>query len=309
MSDAPAEVLALADARARARADKDFTRSDELRDEIAAVGWLIKDTPEGYALSERPPFAVAATLATLVEQASTVEASLCTIGLIVDGWPDDLRTCLDALMAHAPESAVVIALDLGNVDGAGIMLHEYALSNPSRLVELHCAQTLQQGGWSAAVTALLQISAARVHVIMDMSSVLEGDAVTPLVEAIDGHVVGAAWKGANVDVDDAWRSVSDAGPGEVDVLLGYFAALDREAALATPPHPKAKFYRNADLEWSLALRASGGAIVVPTLGLPVRQDRHRGYHDSDPAYREKESRKTYDRILQQYRGHDEILHR
>ena len=309
MSAAPDEVLALADARAQARADKDFARSDELRDEIAAAGWLIKDTPDGYALSAKPPFDVAVTLSALVEQAPHIDSAVCTIGLIVDGWPDDLRTCLDSLMAYAPDGAVVIGLDLGNVDEAGLVLHDYALAHPTRVVELHCAQTLQQCGWSASVASMLQISAARVHVIMDMSSVLEGDAVTPLVAAIDGHVVGAAWKGANVDVDDAWRSVTDAGPGEVDVLLGYLAALDREAALATPPHPKAKFYRNADLEWSLALRAAGGSIVVPATGLPVRQDRHRGYHDSDPAYRDKESRKTYDRILQAYRGHDEILHR
>jgi hypothetical protein len=309
MSAAPAEVIALADARAQARAEKDFARSDELRDAIAAAGWLIKDSADGYVLSERPPFEVAPSLPVLVEHTTSVEASLCTIGVIVDGWPDDVRTCLDALMAHAPEGAIVLGLDLGNIDGAGLVLHEYALANPARVVELHCAQSLQQCGWSAAVTAMLQISAARVHVIMDLSSVLEADAVTPLVAAIEGNVVGAGWKGANVDVDDAWRSVIDAGPGEVDVLLGYLAALDREAALATPAHPKAKFYRNADLEWSLALRAAGGVLVVPTGDLPVHQDRHRGYHDSDPEYRDRESRKNYDRILQSYRGRDEILHR
>jgi hypothetical protein len=309
MSAAPAEVIALAEARAQARVDKDFALSDELRDAIAAAGWLIKDSADGYVLSERPPFEVAATLALLVEQSPRVDASVCTIGVIVDGWPDDLRTCLDALIEHAPEGAVIIGLDLGNVDDAGLVLHEYALAHPSRVSELHCAQTLQQGGWSAAVTSMLQISAARVHVIMDLSSVLEGDAITPLVRAVDGSVIGAGWKGTNVDVDDAWRSVVDAGPGEVDILLGYLAALDREAALATPPHPKAKFYRNADLEWSLALRAAGGVLVVPTADLPVHQDRHRGYYDSDPAYRDKESRKTYDRILQAYRGRDEILHR
>jgi len=308
MSAAPAEVIALAEARAQARVDKDFALSDELRDAIAAAGWLIKDSADGYVLSERPPFEVAATLALLVEQSPRVDASVCTIGVIVDGWPDDLRTCLDALIEHAPEGAVIIGLDLGNVDDAGLVLHQYALAHPSRVSELHCAQTLQQGGWSAAVTSMLQISAARVHVIMDLSSVLEGNAITPLVQAIEGAVVGAGWKGTNVDVEDAWRSVVDAGPGEVDILLGYLAALDREAALATPPHPKAKFYRNADLEWSLALRAAGGVLVVPTADLPVHQDRHRGYYDSDPAYRDKESRKTYDRILQAYRGRDEILH-
>ena len=309
MPTAPDEVTELAELRVQARAEKDFARSDELRDAIADLGWLIKDSADGYVLSEKPPFEVAAMLATLVEKSARIDASVCTIGVIVDGWPNDVRTCLDALLLHMPDGAVIIGLDLGNVDGAGLVLHEYAIAQPARVVELHCAQSLQQCGWSAAVTALLEISESRVHVIMDLSSVLEDDAITPLVQAVDGTVVGAGWKGANVDVDDAWRSVVDAGPGEVDVLLGYLAALDREAALATPPNPKAKFYRNADLEWSLALRAAGGALVVPVANLPVHQDRHRGYHDSDPAYRDKESRKNYDRILQSFRGRDEILHR
>ena len=309
MPTAPDEVTELAELRVQARAQKDFARSDELRDAIADLGWLIKDSADGYVLSEKPPFEVAAMLATLVEKSARIDASVCTIGVIVDGWPNDVRTCLDALLLHMPDGAVIIGLDLGNVDGAGLLLHEYAIAQPARVVELHCAQSLQQCGWSAAVTALLEISESRVHVIMDLSSVLEDDAITPLVQAVDGTVVGAGWKGANVDVDDAWRSVVDAGPGEVDVLLGYLAALDREAALATPPNPKAKFYRNADLEWSLALRAAGGALVVPVANLPVHQDRHRGYHDSDPAYRDKESRKNYDRILQSFRGRDEILHR
>jgi hypothetical protein len=137
--------------------------------------------------------------------------------------------------------------------------------------------------------------------------VLDGDAISPLVQSIEGAVVGAGWKGTNVDIDDAWRSVVDAGPGEVDILLGYLAALDRDAALATPPNPKAKFYRNADMEWSLAMRAGGGRIVMPSAALPVHQERHHGYHDSDQEYRDRESRKTYDRLLQRFRGTPGIL--
>ena len=33
-----------------------------------------------------------------------------------------------------------------------------------------------------------------------------------------------------------------------------------------------------------------------------RQDRHRGYHDTDPELRDRESKKTYDRFLKTYRG-------
>ncbi|MDX6206229.1 MAG: hypothetical protein QOF39_2286, partial [Frankiales bacterium] len=110
------------------------------------------------------------------------------------------------------------------------------------------------------------------------------------------------------DLADEWRSFVDAGPGEVDAILGYLFAFRRSAGLAVGgPHAKARFYRNADLEFSLMLREAGGRLVVPAAALPVRQDRHRGYHDSDPAMRDAESAKTYQRLLQRFRGRKEIL--
>jgi hypothetical protein len=91
-------------------------------------------------------------------------------------------------------------------------------------------------------------------------------------------------------------------------------AMRRSTALAAAvPHPKARFYRNADMEASFALReaarAAGGAgrLVVPATDLPVRQGRHRGYHDSDPAYRDAESARTYNRFLQRFRGRTDLL--
>jgi len=46
-----------------------------------------------------------------------------SIGVIVDGWPEDTATCIEALLAHAPTDVRVIALDLGDVDGAGAVLN------------------------------------------------------------------------------------------------------------------------------------------------------------------------------------------
>jgi hypothetical protein len=37
--------------------------------------------------------------------------------------------------------------------------------------------------------------------------------------------------------------------------------------------------------------------VVPAGELPVRQSRHRGYHDSEPQFRDHESRRNYRRVL------------
>ncbi len=44
------EARALADKRQHARAEKDWVKSDRLRDEIAALGWTVQDSKEGYKL-------------------------------------------------------------------------------------------------------------------------------------------------------------------------------------------------------------------------------------------------------------------
>lgn len=45
--EAPAEILALVNERQEARRSKDFARADAIRDQLAAGGWVIEDTPEG----------------------------------------------------------------------------------------------------------------------------------------------------------------------------------------------------------------------------------------------------------------------
>lgn len=309
MSAAPADVVALAEQRASARAARDFGAADALRAQIADLGWVVSDSPDGFALAPRPPFDVVANLAALPDRSEQPDSRRCTVGLLVEGWPDDLRRCVEAVLRQTPDDVVVIGLDLGNVDGAGQALHEIAGEHPGRVEEWHVAQTPQQAGWGPARRALLRLDTARVHVLMDPSTVLDGDALRPLLDALDSPgVVAAGWRGVDVDVDDAWRSFVDAGPGEVDALLGYLMAVRRDALLAVGgPHPKARFYRNADMELSLMLRDAGGRLVVPDAPLPVHQERHRGYHDSDPQYRDRESRRTYDRLLQRFRGRDDLL--
>lgn len=309
MTDAPAEVVTLAEQRAAARAERDFAAADALRDQITALGWVVTDGPDGFVLAPRPPFDVAPSLTALPDRSADPDTRRCSVGLLVEGWPDDLRRCVDALLAHAPADVVVMGLDLGDVDGAGLALHRLATEHPDRVEEWHVPQLPQQAGWGPARQALLRLDTAAVHVVMDPSTVLDGDAIGPLLDAVaEPGVVGAGWRGADADVDDAWRSFVDAGPGEVDALLGYLMAVRRDALLAVGgPHPKARFYRNADLELSLALREAGGRLVVPDGDLPVHQERHRGYHDSDAEYRERESRRTYDRLLQRFRGRTELL--
>jgi hypothetical protein len=312
LPEPPAEIVALAAARAEARTARDFAAADRLRDEIAAAGWVVTDGPDGPVLNPKPPYDV---LVDLREFTDPHPPHRATVSVVVDGWPDDVRTCLDALLTHTSDDVVVQVLDLGNVDGAGDVVHEFA---GPRVSEWHLANAAAwrggSVGWADARRALLRADTARLHVWCDLSTVFTGDALTPLLDAIDGSddVVAAGWRGVDVDVADEWRSFTDAGPGDVDALLGYLMAMRRSVAIeADVPHPKARFYRNADMETSFALRAArpGARVVVPPGELTVRQDRHRGYHDTDPAYRDRESAKTYQRFLQAYRGRTDLLTR
>jgi cysteinyl-tRNA synthetase len=51
-SEIPPEIQALAEARTAAKKNKDFKRSDAIRDELKAKGWLIEDTPKGIKLKK-----------------------------------------------------------------------------------------------------------------------------------------------------------------------------------------------------------------------------------------------------------------
>jgi cysteinyl-tRNA synthetase len=53
VSGPPAEVAALAEARAQARLAKEWRKSDELRDEIAALGWEVRDGKDGQKVTRR----------------------------------------------------------------------------------------------------------------------------------------------------------------------------------------------------------------------------------------------------------------
>jgi cysteinyl-tRNA synthetase len=51
--EVPVDISNLAEARAQARLAKDFRKSDELRDELSARGWEVRDTKDGQKMTRR----------------------------------------------------------------------------------------------------------------------------------------------------------------------------------------------------------------------------------------------------------------
>ncbi|WP_164904119.1 hypothetical protein [Nonomuraea polychroma] len=208
------------------------------------------------------------------------------VALLVDGWPADVRACVQSVIDHTDVS--VLALDLGNLDGAGDVLDDLADRYPDRVAVWRVAERPHwRGGtatWGESRAKLLRLDESDVHVLMETSIVLRGDALTPLVAAVAEGAVAAGWRG--VDPADG----REAGPGRVPALTGDLMAVRRSAALGALPED-ANYGRNADLELSLGLR---GELVVPQGTLPVER---LGTHDVPADYRERESQRNYDGVL------------
>jgi cysteinyl-tRNA synthetase len=49
----PAEISKLTEERAQARLAKNFRKSDELRDQLLALGWEARDTKDGQKITRR----------------------------------------------------------------------------------------------------------------------------------------------------------------------------------------------------------------------------------------------------------------
>ena len=51
-SDIPEEIKAIAEERWTARTNRDWAKSDELRDKLASLGYTVKDSKTGYELTK-----------------------------------------------------------------------------------------------------------------------------------------------------------------------------------------------------------------------------------------------------------------
>ena len=291
---APQEVHDLAVARQVARAAKDFAKSDELRNEIAAKGFEVVDVAGGYEL--RPKKRYATYESTRDIRPINSGKYEITVAMIIDGFHEDAVETLKSIKSHCTDCAITM-LVLGD---AGILADH--LDARTSLVVVS-----ENFGWGENANALLRNVTSEFIVIMDPSTRFTGDAITPvLAELKKREFVAVGWRGGLVNLEDEWRSIEDKGAGEVDVLFSYFIAMHREDALAARGFSnRAVFYRNADIEFSLGLRHANGRLLQ--MDLPLEQDRHHGYHDSDPEYRDLQSKKNYDRILERFRGKEAIL--
>jgi len=295
------EVRALVAERLEAREARDWARADLLRDQLRAAGWLVRDTPAGPELVAAPPFETVdpGTLAPGWDEPDRHDVSVV---VHVAGWPADVARLVGSLGRHCGRlDYEVVLVDDGAGEATALALEELAAAD-GRVRALHLEPAV---GFGAAMTLGMGQSGGRALVWLDPHVEATGDLLTPLLDALAAPRTGLAG-GWGVTTRSLLEFEADEGP-EVDAIEGYLLAVPRAIAARVEVDPRDRYYRNADLDYSFAVRSLGyGAVRVP---VPAARHRHRGYHDTDPATRDRASRKNYDRFLARWRSRTDLLTR
>ena len=300
----PADVQVLIDERTEAREGRDWARADALRDEIAGLGWEVQDGPRGSTVRPLLPAAPADTgyanpedLASVLDEPATVDAS---VQVVAEDHPDDLRRLLSGLAAHPPSMSwelVIVA------NAPSFELEPVASLVPG--IEPTLLRTSERLGWGDSRTLGMRRSRGQVTVLLDTSIEPTGDFLVPLLAAFEDPTVGLAG-GWGVNSGDG-RQFEEASPGEVDAVEGYCLAVRRAALRAVGGFDRRfRFYRNADLDFSFAVRDAGWR-AMRTEALPVTRHEHRGYGSVPEAERDRLSKRNFYRFLEHWGDRRDLL--
>jgi hypothetical protein len=291
----PEPVRRLLAERKAARLDSDWARADALRSEIAGMGWEVQD--RGTRSTARPMLIRASHTddASRLGEPASVEVS---IQVTAEDHLDDLARLLAGLSTHPPaQSWELVIVD----NGAGFEV-EGELVMPIEPVVVRSDHRL---GWADARTLGMHRSSGEVTVLLDSSLEPTGDFVSPLLAAFEDPTVGIAGPWGVTSPNG--RQFDEAPPGEVDAVEAYCLAVRREALRAVGGFDRRfQFYRNADLDFSFAVRAAGWR-AVRTPPLPLERHEHRGWESVTEAERERLSKRNFYRFLEHWGDRRDLL--
>jgi cysteinyl-tRNA synthetase len=296
MPEAPEEVVAMAERRARARAAKDFAEADAIRDRIASAGWAVEDasgggytlTPAGRPADER---IAPADVPSVLGEPATVDVSL---QWVCEGWPEDIERAIASFRAHADEHRVQFVV----ADVTGEPADRWG-------EDVEVVRLIEGTGWAAARNSGLRRARGRLVFALDGSIEATGDVVRPLEAALADPSVGVCGPFGIVTTD--LREFEPApGVGPCDAVEGYLMAFRREVLEAAGAFDeKFTWYRTADIEWSFRVKDAGYRCEV--VEAPVAKHEHRMWFETPPAERAKWSKRNFYRFLDRWRDRWDLV--
>lgn len=221
---------------------------------------------------------------------------------IVHGWQPDAERLLLSLFTHCKADFEALVVDnSGDPRIAGWL--EKRPAERLRVLRLN-----PPAGFAAAFNAGVEAAAGAIVVLCDQSIEFTGDAISPLVAALTDPGVAVAGPFGVRARDDSMKEFDESGgSGQADAIEGYCMAFRRVDAIAVAGmDPKFRFYRIADIDFSFRLRERGGRAAADAT-LPVRRHEHRLWEATEPAERDRLSKRNFYRFLDRWRTRRDLL--
>jgi len=294
---APEDIRRLAAERAAARAGRDFGRADALRDEIAALGWVVTDTPDGFDLQQAHAAARTPVDPDDVESLLDHEERFdVAIHWVCEGWLDDIARAIASFRAVAANRRIQFVV----ADLTGEAPDRWADDEGVEVVWL-----TDGTGWAAARNAGLRRSLAPVVLAVDGSVEPTADALTPLCQALRDPELGVC--GPYGLITEDLREFDEApAPGPCDAIEGYLMAFRRELVSKVGGFDeKYRWYRTADIEWSFRVKDAGYRCDV--VSAPVEKHEHRAWAAATEDQRASWSKRNFYRFLDRYRDRWDLV--
>ena len=246
----PDDILAAAHERSTARQQGDWAEADRLREKIETAGWRIVDRGTDFGLTPATPLdedhggvVVHGSSASVPSRLGDVSNEPATVVIALDA-----ETPLAVLVAHAKRLGPAATRDCGVV----IVTSDTATSEDASLSGADIIRMRPNVGHAGRLNAGIRRAAGSIVILVGEAMQIDGDIVSPLVEALADPGIAAAggWGSRTTDL----REYTPA-DGDADVLeLACLAFRRGDAVRLGALDERLSTTRALGASWSLALR-------------------------------------------------------
>jgi len=299
----PGEVAKQVLEREELRLHTDYSRADQLRHNLNAAGYNIRDTRQGPLVLARhleEEFTVLSSSNDVPDFTQSPDHFEFSVNLLAHNSRDDLERCIASICRHSGHRDIeLVIIDNGSTDETLAYLQQLARHNNlpgehRRRVALQVLFADHNMGFAAGRNATMRASRGRFIVLMDTSIEVTGDIWEPLAAALADRNMGVV--GPYGLVTEDLREFHEAPGRDVDAIEGYLMAFRRSLLQEVGwIDERFRFYRLMDIHYSFFFKASGYRVLTtPRVAERVQKHPHREWYSLSDDERATKSKKNYD---------------
>ena len=303
----PEDILALSHERDELRRKGKYEKADDLKRQIEAAGYGIKDNPHGAHLIVLPGVEIDGThyrtsrhVPSCLDSADTCAFS---VNILARNSFEAVQRCIESIERFSGDQSIeVMLVDNGSQDE----LYSWAIAKQQQYPRLRVLRIARPVGEAEARNVGLQRSLGQYILMLDSSIELTGDVFTPLAEMLSKREVGIT--GLHGLLSQDMRHFEQSDEEEVEAIAGTCMAFRRSLLKrAGLFDERFRFPYYMDIDFNFAVRDCGKCALV-TPDLPVRSHPQQSYDPKlSDAERARLTRRNFYRFLDKWGHRDDLL--